>query len=77
MKKSVDHPSHYTKGKIECIEAIRESLGRDGFIDYCRGNVMKYVWRCRDKDGLLIDLEKAEKYLSFAIKELKRKSKCK
>ena len=70
MKNEIDHPSHYTQGKIECIQAIREALGQDGFIDYCRGNVFKYAWRCRDKNSLLIDLKKARAYIDFAIDEL-------
>lgn len=38
----VNHPSHYTNGDIECIDAIRAALGKEGFIAYCRGNAIKY-----------------------------------
>lgn len=61
----VEHPSHYTQGGIECIDAIRSALG-DGFADYCRGNVLKYVWRYRDKNGIE-DLRKARWYLDALI----------
>lgn len=66
----VDHPMHYTSGDIECIDAIKSALGLDGFVDYCRGNVIKYVWRARQKDGIESDLAKARKYLDFAIDAL-------
>lgn len=68
MSDNVEHPSHYNAGGVETIEGIRAALG-DGFLDYCRGNVLKYVWRCRHKGKLLEDLRKAAKYLEWAIKE--------
>ena len=37
----VNNPPHYTAGPIECIEAIRAALGKDGFIAFCRGNSFK------------------------------------
>ena len=63
---NVNHPSHYTQGGIECIEAIRASMPPEGFQDYCKGNVLKYIWRWRDKGGVE-DLEKAKVYLQWAI----------
>jgi hypothetical protein len=65
---AVNHPPHYTAGEIECIDAIRAALGRDGFIAYCRGNAIKYLWRCEHKGGTE-DLRKAAWYLGRAIKE--------
>lgn len=41
----VDHPSHYTQGAIECIDAIEAALGEEGFIAFLRGQIMKYTWR--------------------------------
>lgn len=66
----VNHPNHYTKGGIECISAIRASMTADGFCDYCKGNVIKYIWRWRDKGGVQ-DLEKAKVYLDWMIEEMK------
>jgi hypothetical protein len=63
----VNHPSHYTRGAVECIEAIKSALGDDGFIDYCSGNAIKYLFRWRHKNGLE-DLKKAQFYLSEVIK---------
>ena len=42
---NVHHPSHYTQGGIECIKAIEASMDSEGFQDYCKGNVLKYIWR--------------------------------
>ena len=63
---AVQHPSHYTHGGIECIEAIRASMTADGFCDYCKGNIIKYIWRWRDKGGVE-DLKKASVYLNWLI----------
>ena len=62
--------SHYTHSEIECIDAIRAALGTSAFIDYCRGNAMKYLWRCGWKDSIPDDLKKARDYLTFALEEL-------
>jgi hypothetical protein len=62
----VGHPSHYTQGGIECIDAIRAALTPEEFSGYCKGNVLKYVWRERFK-GTTIDLKKAGQYLQFLI----------
>ncbi len=58
----MNHPSHYTFGGIECIDAIEAALGREGFIGYCEGNAIKYLWRHRGKGGIE-DLEKARWYI--------------
>jgi hypothetical protein len=64
----VNHPPHYTQGEIECIDAIRAALGREGFVAYCRGNAIKYLWRCEHKGGME-DWRKADWYINRAIKE--------
>jgi len=65
----VNHPPHYNAGEIECIDAIRAALGRDGFIAYCQGNALKYLWRHEHKGGVE-DWRKADWYINRAIKEL-------
>jgi hypothetical protein len=62
------NPSHYKQGGIECIEAIKAALG-EGFPDYLRGNVMKYLWRYKEKGGV-DDLKKARWYLDRLFKEV-------
>ncbi|MGL4752786.1 MAG: DUF3310 domain-containing protein [Aeromonadaceae bacterium] len=64
----VNHPPHYQSDNgIECIDAIRAALGRDGFIAYAKGNVIKYLWR--EKSDKLEDMRKAAWYLNRAIEE--------
>jgi len=60
----IDSPSHYTQGGIECIDAIRAALTDEEFRGYCKGNMLKYVWRERHKGGDQ-DLEKAVAYERF------------
>lgn len=63
---NVHSPSHYTQGSIECIEAIKASMCPSGFVDYCKGNVIKYLFRWEHKGGLQ-DLQKAQVYLGWMI----------
>ena len=67
----VNHPSHYTDGEIECIDALESALGVEGFRGYCIGNAMKYLWRYRDKGGLQ-DLSKSEWYLARAKQHMEK-----
>ena len=68
---NVNHPNHYTRGGIECIKAIEASMTPEGFQDYCKGNVEKYIWRWREKNGLE-DLKKAQVYLSWMIESVEK-----
>ena len=70
MNDNINRPSHYRKNRIECIDAIKSSLG-DGYESYLVGNIIKYMWRYRHKNGLE-DLEKAQWYLKELIKTKKR-----
>ena len=66
----VNSPTHYQTGLIETIDSIKNILGHDKFQAYCTGNVIKYLSRYREKNGLE-DLKKAETYISFIIKSYK------
>ena len=63
----VNNPPHYNKAGIECIEAIAAATG-DGFQYYLQGNIIKYLWRYRYKNGNE-DLKKAQWYLNRLIEE--------
>jgi hypothetical protein len=63
---NVNSPRHYTMGGIECIEAIQAALTAEEFRGYCKGNVLKYVWRERHKGGTE-SLEKAAWYLDYLV----------
>lgn len=55
----VMHPQHYNTGAIEVIDVI-ELLQ----LDFCTGNVLKYMTRAKHKHGNPIpDLHKAQWYL--------------
>lgn len=46
----VNHPSHYTQGGIECIEALKAAtVGMDGIEAVCTANAIKYLWRQKRK----------------------------
>ena len=66
MADAVNHPQHYTKGGVECIDAIRASMTTEAFAGYCKGNVLKYVWRYESKGGIE-DLQKAAVYLNWLV----------
>lgn len=69
----VNHPSHYTKGSIECIDAIDSATtGKSGIEAVCVANVIKYLWRYEEKNGLE-DVKKAKWYLNKLISELESK----
>lgn len=59
----VNHPSHYTKGEIECIDAIKAATG-DGYKFYLQGAIIKYMWRFDHKGNAAEDLAKANWYLN-------------
>ena len=68
----VSKPAHYNHGEgIECIDYIRQVLGKEGFVAYCRGNVIKYNHRAMYKGNPTEDLSKAAQYLEWANETLK------
>ena len=62
----VNHPSHYTDGGIECIDALEAQLTTEEYRGYLKGNIAKYVWRERHK-GKTESLKKAQFYLNRLI----------
>ena len=59
----VTHPSHYTQGGIECIEAMEAAFGKEVVENFCICNAFKYVWRSKLKNGIQ-DIDKAMWYLN-------------
>lgn len=69
-KDNVNHPSHYTQGNIECIDAIAEATKfLRGIEATDTGNIIKYMWRWNNKNGLE-DLRKARWYLNHLISHI-------
>lgn len=68
----VNKPFHYNnKDGVECIVYIKQVLGLEGFVAYCRGNVIKYNHRAMYKGNPTEDLAKAEYYLHACNETLK------
>jgi hypothetical protein len=66
---AVNHPTHYTNGKVECIDAIESAVtGLDGVEAVLTGHIIRYVWRWKQKGGVE-DLRKAEWYLKRLIQK--------
>ena len=63
----VNSPPHYNQAGIECLDAIGAATG-EGYEYYLQGNIIKYLWRFRYKNGVE-DLNKAKFYLERLIKE--------
>lgn len=67
MEDKINHPNHYTSGKIECIDAIEAATVKlTGLEAVCTGSVIKYIWRWKLKNGVE-DLKKARWYLDKLI----------
>ena len=67
----VNHPQHYTQGGIECIDALKAAtVGKRGIEAVCVANVIKYLWRYEEKNGIE-DVRKAKWYVERLLKELK------
>jgi hypothetical protein len=69
-KDMVNHPPHYaaaSSGQVECIDAIRAALGEEGYAAFCRGSVLKYLWRGPHKGSEYEDYQKAQWYLKRLI----------
>lgn len=66
---NINSPNHYKRCGMECIEAIRAACeGLDGVEAYYVGNVLKYIWRFKGKNGVE-DLKKARHYLDWLIEQ--------
>ena len=67
MADLIKEPPHYTQHKIEPIDFIIANK-----LDFCTGNVIKYLLRYTKKNGVQ-DLLKAKQYIDFIInKQLKK-----
>tara|TARA_R110000824_G_scaffold71592_4_gene182995 strand:+ start:1191 stop:1445 length:255 start_codon:yes stop_codon:yes gene_type:complete len=67
----VNRPAHYNLGGgVECIDYIKQVLGKQGFIAYCQGNMIKYQHRYRYKNKPVEDMQKAQYYLNKMIETM-------
>lgn len=64
--------SHYNEGEIQPIDLIVSQK-----LDFCSGNVVKYVCRAPRKGTAMQDLLKAKQYLDWLIEiEQQKETKC-
>lgn len=64
---AVQHPSHYTQGKVECIEALESATaGLSGIEAVCTANAIKYLWR-QSRKNKVEDLKKCLWYVQYLI----------
>ena len=74
MNDNVNHPSHYTAGEIECIEALSAAtVNLQGIEAFCTANAIKQLWRWKQKNGAE-DLKKASWYINYLINKLDKEN---
>lgn len=66
---NVNNPAHYTQGTIQPIDYIIANK-----LDFCEGNVVKYITRWKYKNGLE-DLNKVKFYVEYLIKKVEGENK--
>ena len=69
---TVNHPSHYTHGGVECIDAITSALSsyEDSVDSWLVGQVIKYLWRAPLKGKYEEDIKKAQFYLNRLVEKI-------
>lgn len=70
----VEHPSHYTAGRIEVIDFIEDSVKQapDAVVGGLQWQVLKYMSRLWLKESPTLDAEKARFYLNRLISTLEK-----
>ena len=67
METHITKPNHYLKKGKWCIDIIYLFVsGKSPEESYVLGNIIKYLWRYGEKNGL-DDLKKAQEYLGMLI----------
>lgn len=64
----IDNQPHYKNQGIEPIVLMKTNFSKEEFTGFLQGNVLKYMLRYKDKNGLE-DLKKAKTYLTWLIEE--------
>ena len=62
MNDPVNKPVHYNAGGVEAIDAIIAATNEQSE-GYLQGNIMKYIWRYRYKNGLEDLQNELQKYI--------------
>lgn len=77
MNDNVNHPAHYTKGKVECIDALESMISsfEDPVAASLTWQVVKYMWRHPHKGNREEDLRKASWYLIRLMEHYRREQR--
>lgn len=68
-------PEHYIgNGGIQAMDVMKAFMSPERFAGFCQGNIIKYVLRYRNKNGVP-DLEKCRDYLDELIDIEKKMAK--
>ena len=59
------NPSHYKRGEIECIDALKACMTPEEFRGYGKGTAMAYLWRLGQKDYAVQEAKKAAWYVAW------------
>lgn len=67
---SMSDVPHYQQRGVECIDLMRDFLTADEFAGYCKGNILKYLFRASHKGNEASDLAKAADYACMLAHDL-------
>lgn len=68
---AVTWPAHYTSHKFQVNDIIKDQLTHEERRGYLKGQVLKYIFREQQKNGLE-DIRKAQWYLNQLVKEMEQ-----
>lgn len=70
----VNHPPHYKRGGLECMDVI-DALGLTR--GFCVGNAIKYLFRAGEKESSteIVDVKKSAWYINHYIEYLEKGAK--
>lgn len=66
MTDLIDNQPHYKNQGVEPIDLMHANFSKEEFSGFLQGNVLKYMLRYKDKNGVE-DLKKAKTYLTWLI----------
>lgn len=64
MSEQITHPTHYNRGAIEVIDAMK-AMSLEEYRGFLRGNALKYIYRMGSKDDAYIEACKAKYYIDW------------
>lgn len=72
---SKNNNEYYDVGGITVIDYIKAKLTPEEYKGFLKGNIIKYVSRSEYKENEFADLKKAQDYLVWLIKEVRKENR--